>query len=113
MFEVVLGYAGYDVTTTNTGVEALKLLKDSKSSFQAVLSDIDMPDMDGFQLCQEIKKDSELSSLPFLLISTLDTVESRQKGKDAGADAYVSKERFQSDKLIKILSEIVPIKEVV
>ena len=113
MFEVVLGYAGYDVTTTNTGVEALELLKDSKSSFQAVLSDIDMPEMDGFQLCKAIKDDPGLSSLPFLLISTLDTVESRQKGKDAGADAYVSKERFQSDKLIKMLSEILPVGETV
>ena len=79
----------YDVYTAGNGSEALRLL--GERTVDLIISDIMMPEMDGFGLLAAIRGNEELSYLPFILLSALDTVESKIRGLDGGADAYIEK----------------------
>jgi diguanylate cyclase (GGDEF)-like protein/PAS domain S-box-containing protein len=80
----------HTVLDASDGVEALRLLE--RESVDAVISDILMPNMDGFQLCLEIRKRDKLRSLPFILYtSTYNSPEDRQLAQSVGADHYIVK----------------------
>jgi PAS domain S-box-containing protein len=90
LLEKLLGHNGFEVVAASNGVEALSRLRDGK--FELVISDIMMPQMDGFQLCIEVKSDSKLSGIPFVFY-TATYVE--EKDEDLaymlGADQYIRK----------------------
>lgn len=79
----------YNVSGANDGEEALRLLK--ASEFDIIVSDIAMPKKDGFQLLREVRTDHMLSHIPFILLSAETSVESKIKGLERGADAYIEK----------------------
>ncbi|MES2890977.1 MAG: response regulator [Bacteroidota bacterium] len=79
----------YDIVKSFNGVEALDYLKES--TVQLIVSDIMMPEMDGFELCRQIKSDVETSHLPFILLTAKDTLQSKLEGLELGADAYIEK----------------------
>lgn len=91
--------AGYlNVTVTDNGREAwerLLSLKEkpggAKENISLVITDIEMPQMDGHHLCKRIKSDPELSKTPVVIFSSLITDDMRHKGEDVGADAQLSK----------------------
>lgn len=81
---------GHDVEEARNGVEAIAALH--RHAFDAVISDILMPQMDGFRLCLEIRKTEALATLPFILYtSTYNSPEDRQLAQIVGADRYVVK----------------------
>ena len=80
---------GYSVTTCADGLEALKLLR--KGRFDLALLDMVMPGLDGYELLAEIKKDPDLQSVPVIMISALDQMESIVRCIDLGAEDYLSK----------------------
>jgi signal transduction histidine kinase len=81
---------GQAVLDASDGVEALRVLE--RKPVDAVISDILMPNMDGFRLCLEIRKSAKFSSLPFILYtSTYDSPEDRQLAQTVGADRYIEK----------------------
>jgi two-component system cell cycle response regulator len=79
----------YVVLTALNGIEAKKIL--TQSSVQLVISDIMMPMMDGFELCQFIKSDFNYSHIPVILLTARDTLQSKIEGLELGADAYIEK----------------------
>src|SRR5882672_3386257 len=82
---------GHSVLDATSGVEALKVL-DREQRVDGVVSDILMPDMDGFQLCLEIRKNKKVSALPFIFYtSTYSSPQDQQLAKTVGADNYISK----------------------
>lgn len=101
--ETMLVEAGCpDVTVCGDGVEALEQIETARAQgalFDIVLSDIEMPRMDGLRLTKMIKDDPELCQMPVLLFSSLISEDNLNKGQAVGADAQVTK--FQADELIK------------
>ncbi|MGB5943790.1 MAG: response regulator [Leeuwenhoekiella sp.] len=79
----------YTVASAKNGIEALSVLK--KRNIRLVISDVMMPDMDGFELCNIIKSQSETSQIPVILMTALSSSQNRLSGLDKGADAYLTK----------------------
>jgi class 3 adenylate cyclase/ActR/RegA family two-component response regulator len=80
---------GYDVLTAQNGENALELARTEYPDL--ILSDIDMPIMDGFELCEHIKADSRLSKIPIILVTSMVTTEHIMKGIEVGASNYLTK----------------------
>ena len=89
ILEQFLQRAGYEVRIALDGKEALKLALEARPD--VVVSDIEMPHMNGYELCRSIKETAELADVPVVLLSTLADAEDIIKGLDAGADNYVTK----------------------
>ena len=81
--------AGYDVRVGVNGAEALALIRERPP--QIIISDIEMPEMTGFELCHAVKTDPALKRIPLILLSTLSSPEDIIQGLHAGADNYVTK----------------------
>lgn len=81
--------AGYDVRVAENGAVALEKIRAQKPDL--VISDIEMPQMTGYELCHAVKSDPELRSIPFILLSTLSEPEDIIRGLHSGADNYVTK----------------------
>lgn len=79
----------YNITIANNGVEALEKIK--KTEFSTIISDVMMPEMDGFELCKRIKENPETCQLPVLLLTALGDNDDLIKGLEFGADEYISK----------------------
>jgi two-component system chemotaxis sensor kinase CheA len=94
----VLAAAGYDVTTAVDGAEAWRLIE--RSAFALVVSDVEMPRLDGIGLCERIRATPRTATLPVILVTSLDEPEHRARGLEAGADAYVAKSSFDQDALL-------------
>jgi DNA-binding response OmpR family regulator/anti-sigma regulatory factor (Ser/Thr protein kinase) len=87
--EYMLEQHGYQVAVAQNGKEALAALSRHKPTL--VISDINMPEMDGYQLCQQIKADEHLKDLPVILLTALADPEDVIKGLDCGADNFITK----------------------
>jgi Chemotaxis protein histidine kinase and related kinases len=91
--------AGFDVITAGDGMEALsKLLEEP---VDLVVSDVDMPRMNGFTLTEKIRSDERLSHLPVVLVTALDSQEDRDHGLSSGANAYILKGSFERNDLVR------------
>jgi two-component system chemotaxis sensor kinase CheA len=97
--------AGYDVTTAVDGADAWKLLQ--QEHFDLVVSDIEMPRMDGLVLCETIRASQRMQALPVILVTALETAEQRMRGLDVGADAYIGKSTFDQQTLIDTIQQLI------
>ncbi|NEQ55625.1 MAG: response regulator, partial [Leptolyngbya sp. SIO3F4] len=97
--------AGYAVVTATNGLEGYNMLQTGK--FDAVVSDVEMPYLDGFSLVKKIRQQHEYDELPIILVTTLDSAADRQRGADAGADAYILKGRFNQEVLLETLERLI------
>lgn len=101
----ILETAGYVVTTAIDGIDGFTKLKES--NFNAVVSDIEMPRMNGFDLTAKIRSDKVLSEMPVLLVTSLSKREDRERGIDVGANAYIIKSSFDQSNLLEILERLI------
>lgn len=101
----VLEAAGYDVTTAVDGEDAWSRLRDE--SFDAVVSDIEMPRLDGFGLCERLRTSRRHAELPVILVTGRESEEDRARGLEAGADAYIQKSSFDQETLLSVLRELI------
>ena len=97
--------AGYDVVTATNGLEGYNTLKTRE--FDAVVSDVEMPHLDGFSLVSKIRQHQEYDDLPIVLVTTLDSDADRKRGADAGANAYIIKGRFNQEALLEALERLI------
>jgi two-component system chemotaxis sensor kinase CheA len=100
----ILEAQGYEVSVAIDGVEALSQLRQQK--FALVISDIEMPRMDGFALLEQMKADRRLASTPVILVTSRDRQEDQQHGLDLGADAYIVKRKFDHQELLKTIRQV-------
>ncbi len=85
----ILKTAGFEVISAVDGADALEKLY--LNDIGLVLTDINMPKMDGYTLIEKIRADEEFEELPIIIISTEDEAKDKQRGFDAGADVYIVK----------------------
>jgi len=102
--KAMLQAAGYEVLLAADGMEAWKLLQDT--DVDVVVSDVEMPHMNGFELTKRIRDDARLAALPVVLVTSLNSTSDRQRGVDAGADAYVVKGSAEQEQLLQTLSRL-------
>ena len=103
--KTLLSAHGYQVVTAKNGKEALDLIK--SEHFDAILTDILMPVMDGHVLCKTMKEDPELAKIPFIFNTASYTEpRHRQHGLSLGADEYICKP-IESEELLRIIERFV------
>ncbi|KAF0158593.1 MAG: chemotaxis protein histidine kinase-like protein [Syntrophaceae bacterium] len=104
----ILENAGYDVTALVNGQEAWDWLRNSDKRLpDLVVSDIDMPRMNGFGLTESIKGDSRYANIPVVLVTSLDSPQDRFHGMEAGAEAYIVKTTFDQRELLEAIERLI------
>ncbi|MDX2096730.1 MAG: hybrid sensor histidine kinase/response regulator [Leptolyngbyaceae cyanobacterium bins.59] len=101
----ILESAGYEVVTAVDGSDALRKLP--TRAFDAVVSDIQMPNLDGLGLTEKIRQHKEYSELPVILVTSLASDEDKRRGAEAGANAYITKGTFDQTVLLDTLKRFV------
>jgi two-component system chemotaxis sensor kinase CheA len=101
----LLEAAGYQVRVAVDGVEAWTALR--SEALDLVVSDVDMPRMDGFELTRRIRADGKLADLPVVLVTALESREDKERGIEVGANAYVIKSSFDQSNLLEIIRRLV------
>jgi two-component system sensor histidine kinase and response regulator WspE len=101
----LLEHHGYEVEVAVDGMDGWNALRSGR--FAMVVSDVDMPRMNGIELVQRIRQDPGLKSLPVMIVSYKDREEDRRRGLEAGADYYLTKGSFQSDELIRATVDLI------
>ncbi|MBE1236740.1 chemotaxis protein CheW [Phaeovibrio sulfidiphilus] len=99
----MLSAAGYEVTTTTSSQKALGL-RDKGVMFDAVISDIEMPDMNGFEFAENVRKGGKWADIPLVALSGHATEHDLARARDAGFDDYVAK--FDREALLEVLSQL-------
>lgn len=100
----ILESAGYQVKTAVDGAEAFALVKSEE--FDLVVSDVEMPRMDGFDLTAKIRADKQLADLPVVLVTARESREDREHGIDVGANAYLVKSNFEHSNLLEVVRRL-------
>jgi two-component system chemotaxis sensor kinase CheA len=102
----ILRASGYRVEVACDGREALDAL-DTKDAFDLVVTDLQMPEMDGLALLAAIRADPDRSSLPVVIVTSRGSDEDRKAGAQAGADAYIVKDEFDQQALLQTVERLV------
>ncbi len=100
----ILEVHGYTVRIAVDGVEALAKLR--AELVDLVITDVEMPRMDGFELIEEMKKDPRLARLPVIVVTSLAKREDQERGLALGADAYIVKRKFDHQDLLETIRQI-------
>ena len=103
----ILEAAGYTVHVAADGVEAIRALH--ITPVDLVVSDVNMPNMDGLVLTQQIRADSALRQVPVILVTSLDSPDDQVRGMEAGADAYIVKSSFSQEGLLETVARLITI----
>ncbi|HEF5874054.1 TPA: hybrid sensor histidine kinase/response regulator [Burkholderia cenocepacia] len=96
---------GYDVTVAVDGMEGWNAVR--SDAFDLVVTDVDMPRMDGIELVTLIKNDPMLKRVPVMIVSYKDRDEDRRRGLDAGADYYLAKSSFHDEALLDAVHDLI------
>ena len=100
----ILETAGYETVSAVDGLDALALLRTEE--IDLVVSDVDMPRMNGFDLTARIRTSREFTDLPVVLVTSLDSREDRVRGIEAGANAYIVKSSFDQSNLLEVIKRL-------
>jgi len=104
MEKTLLESAGFEVVAVSNGRNALETLRSLRCDL--VISDVQMPEMDGIELTRAIKSTAELEHLPVVLVTALGTDEDKARGLAAGADAYIVKRELTQGSLIETVNQL-------
>jgi two-component system, chemotaxis family, sensor kinase CheA len=100
----ILESAGYDVRTAVDGMDAFTSLRSER--FDVLVSDVEMPRLNGFDLTARVRGDRNLSELPVILVTALESREDRERGIDVGASAYLVKSDLDQSNLLEALRRL-------
>ena len=103
--KTMLESRGYEVAVAVDGVDGWNAVR--ADHYDLVISDIDMPRMNGIEFVSLIKRDHRLKSIPVMIVSYKDREEDRIRGMDAGADYYLTKGSFQDETLLEGVADLI------
>jgi len=96
---------GYHVDVAVDGIDGWNALRRKK--YHLVITDVDMPRMDGIELVHVLKRDAHLKTVPIMIVSYKDRLEDKQRGLNAGADYYLTKGSFHDETLIEAVVDLI------
>jgi two-component system chemotaxis sensor kinase CheA len=100
----ILESAGYNVLTAADGQQAWQLLQDQQVDL--VVSDVDMPKMNGFELAEAVRNSNSMGELPVILVTARETDEDKMRGLQVGANAYLTKSAFDQTNLLETIQQL-------
>ncbi|MEW5913981.1 MAG: response regulator [Thermodesulfobacteriota bacterium] len=100
----ILQTAGFQVSTAVDGADAF--MQARSGDFDLLVSDVDMPRMNGFELTSKLRGDPKLGQLPVVLVTALESREDRERGIDVGAAAYIVKSSFDQSNLLDVVRKL-------
>jgi two-component system sensor histidine kinase and response regulator WspE len=106
----LLDHSGYEVEVAVDGMDGWNAVR--TQPYDLVVTDVDMPRMDGIELVSLIKKDARLKALPVMIVSYKDREEDRRRGLDSGADYYLTKGSFHDETLLNAVTDLIGMAEV-
>jgi len=101
----ILENHGYLVDTAVDGLDALDRM--TGNQYDLIVSDIEMPRMDGFELCRTLKKNEGFKDIPFVMVTALQKEEDKRRGMEVGAAAYIVKSAFEQTNLLDTIERLV------
>ncbi len=101
----ILRAAGYDVTVAINGLDALTKVASDK--FDLIVSDVEMPEINGYELTERLRKDDNFKSVPIILVTSLASEIDRTKGLKLGANAYITKGNFDQEELLSSIRTLI------
>ncbi len=104
----ILEKNGYEVLTSNGGKKAIEMAKNEKPDL--IILDIMMPEMDGYQVCERLKKNKNTKQIPIMMLTALDMGQDFEKALKKGADWYITKP-FEADHLLKRINYLIEKKQ--
>ncbi len=110
LINIYLSRSHYDVTLAVNGFDALEKLKQFTPDL--IVSDISMPNMDGFELYDQVKKLEHLRSIPFIFLTAHSDIEKRRHSKEIGSDDFLTKPIEQEDLLVSIRGKLKRVQEI-
>jgi len=102
----ILEAAGYSVLTARDGRDALRVLG-AEPDIALVVTDLEMPELDGLSLTRAIRADAARASLPVVIVTSRGSDDERRKGIEAGADAYMVKASFDQQALLATVGRLI------
>src|SRR3990172_813304 len=101
----ILINAGYETDVATDGIEAMEKLHSKK--YDLLVTDIDMPGMNGFELTSKVRADKRLKDTPVIIVTSREKVEDKRRGVEAGADAYILKKEFDQSSLLNTIKRLI------
>lgn len=101
----ILESAGYDVTIATDGLQAYDKLMGSR--FDLIVSDVEMPNMTGFQFAEKVRGTPSVQEIPFILVTSLESEEDKRRGIEVGANAYIVKGAFDQKNLLETIERLI------
>ncbi|MBF0474957.1 MAG: Hpt domain-containing protein [Deltaproteobacteria bacterium] len=101
----VLLAGGYDVDTAVDGVDGV--MKAKQKHFDLVITDIDMPRMNGFEMIQTLKREKKYRNIPFIIVSYKQREEDKRRGMEVGASRYIVKSKYDSKHLLETIDQLI------
>jgi two-component system chemotaxis sensor kinase CheA len=101
----ILSAAGYDVATAVDGLDALDRLR--AETYDLVVSDVEMPRVDGFTLTSRIRNELGKTDLPVIIVTSLASEAHRRRGLEVGAQAYIVKSQFNQNNLLETIQQLI------
>ncbi|MEK6635436.1 MAG: hybrid sensor histidine kinase/response regulator [Planctomycetota bacterium] len=101
----ILANAGYEVDIAIDGIDAMDKLHGKK--YDLLVTDIDMPRMDGFELTSKVRADKRLKDLPVIVVTVREKVEDKRRGIEVSADAYILKKEFDQSNLLNTIKRLI------
>jgi two-component system chemotaxis sensor kinase CheA len=105
LLKIILETAGYHVVATADGQEAWEATREHQ--FDVVVTDVDMPRLDGFELTERLRADDTTAELPIVLVTARGSDEDKERGVRSGANAYIVKGSFDQQSLLNTLTQLV------
>lgn len=97
--------AGFDVVVAEDGNDAVNAL--SKQSFDVIITDLNMPGMDGFALIEHVRSNAKHKYVPILMLTTESDAQKKEQGKSLGATGWIVKP-FNPEKLVQVVRKVCP-----
>jgi two-component system chemotaxis sensor kinase CheA len=101
----ILLAAGYETDLAHDGAEAFDLLHEKE--WDLLITDVDMPHVDGFELTARVRADERLRDIPVIIVTGRDSIDDRRRGFEVGADAYVLKREFDQVQLLDTVRQLI------
>jgi PleD family two-component response regulator len=99
----ILENNNFSVTVAVNGKEAWEKLQ--RVNYAIIITDVNMPVMDGYELTEKIKSHDKYKHIPVVMVTSRDSEEEKKKGLDVGANAYIVKSEFESGALLEVISQ--------
>jgi two-component system, chemotaxis family, sensor kinase CheA len=103
----ILETAGYDVEAAVDGRDAWDRIETSPAEYELVVSDVDMPHMNGFRLTEAIRSSERHQNIPVVLVTSRDSEEDKVQGVRAGASAYLVKSQFDQTNILETIQQLI------